>query len=387
MSIDTEMPGKPEDVFAVADWLESLRKEMKDCDTRTGNISSSSYGVWEGDSGDAYRDFNKDLKKATDEIEDRADDAEDKTRSYGLQLKWRKEDMADHRTTAREGGLTVAGTVIQQPPDAVSPGDLKAGHTPAEKTAWDKKNTDYKAAKDKVDLYNDLVKDVKGTFDQLDTWVTENLVDMEKKASSPFSIAAMAGVLSGLGFGIPENTFTKRAHDLRAAATTYAADLARRRSGNPAVRAGSKSPRQASIDKASKPGTKAGNMFGKAGDLDVWGKRLARGGVVTAVALGAWEISQGKSPTTVAVETGTGLAVGALGTLAVGAAVTAGAPVLAVVAVGAGVVLVGAGAAYAAGWAYEKFVPQVTREKIDEGIKDAWNGAGDKIGDAWDAVF
>jgi hypothetical protein len=56
-----------------------------------------------------------------------------------------------------------------------------------------------------------------------------------------------------------------------------------------------------------------------------------------------------------------------------------------------GVVGVGAGAAALAGWGYEALVPQATREKIDEGLRDAWDATGgkavDAIGDAWNSVF
>lgn len=76
---------------------------------------------------------------------------------------------------------------------------------------------------------------------------------------------------------------------------------------------------------------------------------------------------------------------GRVGLAAAGTAlVIGGAPVIGVT---AGVVVAGAVVTAAAGWAYETFVPQATREKIDEGIRDTWNGAKDKIGDAWDAVF
>ncbi|MGL5862244.1 MAG: hypothetical protein ACRCY9_13415, partial [Phycicoccus sp.] len=217
---------------------------------------------------------------------------------------------------------------------------------------------------------------------------------MESEASSPFSIAALAGVLSGVGWGIPENAFAAKARDLRGAAGRAAADLARRRSGNPAVRSGSRPPRASGIANASKPGTRAATLFGHADEASVWARRLAHGGVVTAVALGAWEISQGKSPSTVAVETVTGVVVGIAATAAVGAVIVAAgisAPVWVPVAVG---VAAGAAATAAAGWAYEEFVPQDVREKIDEGIKDTWEGAkdvagdvGDAISDGWKSVF
>ncbi|MGL4176782.1 MAG: WXG100 family type VII secretion target [Dermatophilaceae bacterium] len=394
MAIDTELPGDPTAVHAVADWLDAFATTLGDCARRIGRTAGDRGAVWTGDSADAYGDFGSDLKSAAEQIEDRADAVREKTRAYAQQLTWRQEDMTDHRTRAGEGGLVVAGFVIQEPPAAVRPADLPAGHTPAERAAWDRRTSAFIEAQDKVDLYDQLLTDVRGTFDQLDTWVRDNLVTMESEASSPYTVAALAGLASGLGWGVSESRFVAKARDLSIAATTAATELARRRSGNPAVRSGSKPPRAAALENASKPGTRAGNLSGLADDAAVWGKRLARGGVVTAVALGAWELSQGKSPSTVAVETVTGIAVGAAGSAVVGAVIAAGVVGAPVVATVVGVVVVGAAATYAAGWAYEQFVPQDVREKIDEGIKDTWEGAkdvagdvGDAISDGWKSVF
>lgn len=281
----------------------------------------------------------------------------------------------------------MVGEVIQRPPDAISPGDLPAGATPEESAEWQTKNTAYEAAKDRVELYNELLGEVRGTFDRLDTWVTDNLVDLEKKLSSPLTIAAIFGALSGLGLTIPQNRFEARARDLRSSAIRTAEALARRRSGNPAVRSGSRAPRQQSIDRASRPGTRAGNLLGQADDVAKIGKWLARGNAVTALVIGGWEIANGKSPSSVLVETGTSMLAGAAAAAIIaGAAVTLPAWGSAAIVVG-----VGAGAAALAGWGYEALVPQATREKIDEGLRDAWDATGgkavDAIGDAWNSVF
>lgn len=387
MSIDTEMPGSPDAVFAVADWLGKVSTEMNTGAREVRRQESASWGALDGPAGRAYRDFLGDLNKATEEVEDRADRAEEVVRSYGLQLKWRQEDMADHRKSAREGGLTVTGFVISKPPDAVSPGELPDDPSPEQTATWKEENAAFKSARKKVELYNDLLKDVRGTFNRLDTWVSDNLVSMEAEISASFSVAAMFGALVGLGFTIPENKFTARAHDLKQSAIRYAEELARRRSGNPAVRAGSKPPRQASIDKASKPGTRAGNLLGQSDEALKWAKRIGRANLLTGLAIGGWEIYNGESPSKVAIETGTSMLVGA--GVAAGAAALAAAGVVTAPVWVTGLVVVGVGtaAAVGAGWAYEKFVPQDVREKIDEGIKDTWDGIKDGVGGAWNAVF
>ncbi len=385
--IETDMPGSPAAVHAVADWLGRLSTQANTAAIETRRITQQSWQAWNGESGNAYRDFNRDLDKATREVKDRADDAEDKVRSYAQQLNWRQEDMAGHRDRAREGGLSVVGTVISTPPTPVSPGDLAAGSTQAEADDWERRNDAFEAANDKVELYNELLEDVRGTFERLDTWVEENLVTLEQELSSPFTITALSGAIVGYGLGLPQSKFESRSRDLRTAAMQRAEEMARKRSGNPAVRGGSKPPRQAAIDKATRPGTRAARLLGLADDAGRVGKFLARGNVVAAVVLGGIEIANGKSPSSVAVETGASLLAGA----AVAGLVTAGvitAPAWGTVAIAVGV---GAAAAAGAGWAYESLVPQATREKIDEGIKDAWDATGGKvvdgIGDAWNSVF
>ena len=115
MSIDTDLPGKPRPVYDVADWLLALGKDLKTCATQTGRTAGLSTGVWTGDSGDAYRDFNADLKTSTTDVQERVDACEKTTRAYGDELKARLDDMGTHRRTARSGGLTVVDKVIQEP--------------------------------------------------------------------------------------------------------------------------------------------------------------------------------------------------------------------------------------------------------------------------------
>jgi hypothetical protein len=149
---------------------------------------------------------------------------------------------------------------------------------------------------------------------------------------------------------------------------------AQRRSGNPARRA-------------------AGNRVDSAGNrraaqaLDVASDGAERvvkklpiiGGVLTVASMGN-DIASGESPgqvlTSEALAIGAGVAVGAV-------AVTLGAPVLAVAAVGT-VAAVGVG--MLAEYAWDHWVPEDVTEAIDEGIRDFGEGVKDAASDAWDAV-
>jgi hypothetical protein len=110
-------------------------------------------------------------------------------------------------------------------------------------------------------------------------------------------------------------------------------------------------------------------MSGVAEYFDKAAKWAGRSGTIIGADLSAFSISQGASPSSAAVGFGTGVAFG----VAAGV-VAAGAPAIATVVVGAGVAgLVGWGASAA----YENFVPQVTRDQIDEGFHDAWSAVGE----------
>lgn len=107
-------------------------------------------------------------------------------------------------------------------------------------------------------------------------------------------------------------------------------------------------------------------------------KKLAqRTGTTLTLALSGWEIYNGKSPSQVGLETAAGFAAGAVVTAAAAATL----PAWGTAAV---VVLVGGAVSWGVGKAYESWVPLRTRERIDEGIKDAWNAT---VGSAWKAVF
>ena len=113
--------------------------------------------------------------------------------------------------------------------------------------------------------------------------------------------------------------------------------------------------------------------------------KFAKGtGTVLTLALAGWEISNGASPVRVALETTAGY----VGSALVIAGAAALAPEMGAVAVG---VLGSAALSYGAGKAYESWIPLQTRERIDEGISDAYETStewiGDKTSSAWKRIF
>lgn len=178
------------------------------------------------------------------------------------------------------------------------------------------------------------------------------------------------------------NAFEQRAVALRDAATHAAKDAAAARSGNPAVRAGTQPPRAEAIERARQRGT-GSRLVHASDDAAKWGKRIARGSVIGAIAIAGWELANGESPSGVAVNTAAGMTASAVTGLAV-TAVAGSAPVWVPVVAS---VAAGAVVAWGVGMAYEALVPQSIRETIDEGIRDVWDGVTDFAGDVWGSIF
>lgn len=397
MSIDTKLEGSPTQVHDVADWLEKLKKGLETAGDDVVAARKRSSSAWEGATADAYYDLATDLTKATDEIHDRAKDAAVITRAYAQQLRWRQEDMADHRDTARKGGLVVNGTVIEEPAPAAAVPGLAADATPDQAAAWQQAKDAHDEAVRTIDVWNDAVQKVQGTFDQLDTWVRDNLINPTREALLPSLarglLAAAKAPDSYLGIG--ENVFEGKAAALEGKADAAAEALARRRSGSPAISAGKAAPTESGLKNAKKPGTRAGNLLEEAEGAARWAKVLKWGGPVVAAGMGGYQIAQGDSPSRVGIEIVGGIAGGILGGAFVAAGVTAAAVTLPVwgtaAVVGLGAAAIGGGIAWGAGKAYEAWVPQDVREKIDEGIKDGWHAVADPVADglsgAWHSVF
>jgi hypothetical protein len=365
MGIDTSIPGSPAAVVALADWLAKLRIEVDDCKAASESAHNSCLYVWRGLSGEGFQDFSTDLTGATDEISTRLYHIEDKIRAFAQQLGWRQDDMAVHRETANSHGLPLDGFIIN-PPATVSepvtqmtqpgsPGEAKAQAEVAAYTAYT----------DQLVVYDKSASEVRATFDQLDNWITDNLVQMETDTLSPPGISDLLGAAADIGGGLTENAFTKTADLLRSRIPAATEALARLRSGNPVVRSGAKTPRDIALVKAMTPSELA--KWG--GYFDDAAKWASHTGTFVGIGLSAFDLSQGASPSSVAVGFGAGFGAGiAISALMAGAVVSA--PVLTTVAVSA---FASAGIAWGATAAYENLVPQVTRDQIDESIRDSWN--------------
>ncbi len=373
-SIDTLMEGSPASVDGAAAWLESLDRAMGAGGEHGVAARQLSQRIWSGSAADGYRGFAADLITAHDETEERAHSAADTFRSYALQLTWRQQDMGTHRSDASTGGLVVAGTHIHEPRPLARPSRPSDDATPDQMTQYDAANARYETAAQQMDLFRQISGRVQGTYERLDDWIVDNLVPEEERVT----VESKAGVIAAGARSLPdfvvtlgEVTFSRRSDEVGAAALRRAVADATASSGNPGVRKGRKPPREQAVqDRLAR--RKAPKVAQKLGRIS---KGLGILGVVISAGVAGYDIAAGASPSGVALETVAGLAGGAAVVAGAGALAAAGVVVAPVLVVG-GAIIVGYYAARGASWAYEEFVPQATREKIDEGLRDAGSAVG-----------
>lgn len=378
-SMDTRVEGSPAAVTSAATWLrDTLAKKLADSGDDQQDARTSARGSWEGETASSYQNFAGDLLKATDKHEERVKRAATALDQYAARLQRCIDEMSAIRGRARSGGLTVAGTVIHQPPDAPS----------ATFEEGSEEEADHRAAVARIDVWNELVEDTSTTYQDFVDWVDghvpSDVADAREKDASDTLLdvveAALPNFAAGAGVGL-----TRLA--LLDASRAYKADAAelRRRSrvsGDPRVRGSADTPSgRATLD----------DLLGKAEWLKKGGRLLGPAGILIDVGFGVYEATQTGDWTRAVLTTGGSIAGGALVVAGAGALAAAGvvtAPAWLVV-VGAGVAA--AGVAYGVGYVYDHWddITDWTGDRVDDVTdfaSDTWDDATDAVGDAWDSV-
>ena len=379
--IDTHVPGKPAQVRSAADFLgKTLKSAVADAGEDSHRARSKARDGWEGESGEAYSGLSSELVKAADHQEGHLREAGQKFDAYAYKLEAVQNRMADRRTRATGGGLSLAGETITEPTPAESPGDLPAGSTPEESATWDGKNTKFEAQNKKIELYNKIAKEVEDDNKDLQDWVDSNLKKFWSTVDGPSPLDVVIAALkklppamTGMYFDVNERRLTKYANHSRGEAVRLRKEAAeavkKRRSGHPGRRAAG----EATDVRGNRAAARGLNAVGEGAERIA--RRLPVIGTVASIGFAGAEIANGESPSKVIVGEAAGAAGGALAAGAVigtAAAIGVGAPVLLVggAALAGGMVL-GLGAEYA----YDNWVSDETREKIDDGLE----AAGDAI--------
>jgi uncharacterized protein YukE len=362
--MDTLVEGSPTAVTNAATWLrDTLATKLADAGDDQQDARNSARGSWEGETASSYQNFAGDLLRATDKHEARVKRAATALDQYAARLQRCIDAMSEIRGRARSGGLTVVGTVIQQPADAPS-GTFEEGS--AEEAA-------HRAAVARIDLWNVLVEDTSTTYQDFVDWVEAQLppdvADAREKDASDTLLDALSASLpnfaAGAGAGLASLALLDRSRDYRAAAAEF-----RRRSrasGDPRIRGSADTPSgRATLD----------DLLGKAEWLKKGGRLLGPAGILIDVGFGIYEGTQTGDWTRVALTTGTSIAVG-VGVTALVAAGVITAPAWGVVLAGGALA---AGAAWAVGQVYDNW------DDITDTVSETWDDATDAVGDAWDAV-
>ncbi|WP_143218261.1 hypothetical protein [Actinomyces naeslundii] len=378
--IDTLIDVSPADITTAADWLDKLQLGFNHAEswliTATHQCTQIS-----GEFGNSLNEYTNDLRRGCQDAFDQLVPIIDTINSWHDQVVWRKQDMAGYRDDAKAGGLTVREDRYIQAPESVSdPGNPPKGATEKQKNTWQTAHDEYNNYLEKSKLFDDLQEDAGETRKKLSDWVAQHMTVSSESPLYELTVKALQdGTIEFSAYGI-ENIFLGPTYDsLVQKATPAATKRAALKSKNPQTEKGGKSPNPDSVARRAEASAKA-----KGGDPAFSAKAAKVGkrvGTTLTLALSGWEIYNGNSPSKVGIETAAGFVVAA-GVGAVAAAATAPAWVTA-----GATVLVGGAIVWGVGKAYENTVPLRTRERIDEGIRDAANWVGDKAYEGWKSVF
>lgn len=364
MSLSLKIQGNASDIRAVAHWLDpKLAGAGLDADLELAYLSSDINFMWTGEAGYAFHTAINSARRATSKVYSFATDLAEVMRAFAGRLERGQEKFDKILSDAPKKGLKTYGHLVLAPTT-----DLKYCPGPDSPQAEIDKYDDYL---DRVKHYNTFSEEV-GTWEgELETWIFQHFGELAGRIEEMVEAAQVLNALRThnelLIASILEGAQARKERDLsdwREEAdrrnTQYETYKANSRSGNPARKAAAEAAVPHELRAARRA---AGDMVE---DLARATRIIPGIGVVVDLGMGAWDISQGGSPSSV----GVGIAGGIAGGAVAGALVTG--PVGWVA--GAAVVLGWAGSEGAT-WIWEETVPLDTREGID-----AWfHGAIDTV--------
>lgn len=371
--IETKVEGSTQSVDRSATWLrDSLKARVDDASEVVVSAKQLAEREWEGLSGAAYARYATDIIKVTDGHVERIETAAGKIEAYSTRLKQAQDRMLGRRNEARGGGLSVAGTVIATPPDAVAPTPPSLDASEADKTRFTGDMDAFQTKVDKIELYNRILGDVELEWSNFTDWIDTNLKSVPKSLDAP-EVDKLATFIrdnaGNLGIAIGLALGGRKLETKSKALSDAATELKRaKRSGNPARRARGNSP----------------DAPGRIRDLNKYADWAGRGGKVLGPVGAAWDAYnalESESP-------GGGLLAVGTGALATAAVIgyVASAPVsVPVTVVVVGAVVVGAGVSWGTTKLWDA-LPDGLTEPVDEWVGDRWDDTKDIASDGWNEV-
>lgn len=372
-TIETRVDGSSASVKAAAQWLrESLKGALVDAGEDLVSARSHAMSGFQGLAGQAYVDCDKTVLVQVDDHADRVANAATVFEAYAARLQQMKDRMEVFRGAATAGGLTVSGTVIYSPPDAVAPPAIHGPVSPEQQAAYDGGVTEFEKAAGKVALYNQLANDKQHEDVSFIDWVDENLTAVTSVFDVP-AVEKLLGVvkdnLANFTTGVSTELGQRALKDISNKLRGKADDLrSTRRSGNPARRALGNAP----------------ETPGRIADLLEESKWIGRGGKLLGPAgllVDGYFALEGDKPGGGLLAVGFGAAA-TVGVIAYVATAPVSVPATVVV---VGAVAVGVGVTYGvnAGW---DALPDGVTDPVDDFVGGAWDGGKDLAGDAWEGA-
>ncbi|MGC5616075.1 hypothetical protein [Georgenia sp. Z1491] len=204
MPIDTEVPGDPDVVLEVADWLKKAHEALVAASNGAAlAVQQGSQGFF-GDAGDAYNAWGSDLSDALSEANHRTDDAEGKVRTYNTKLRLLQSEMTTIRTGAVDDGLEVSGFLILEPDPA--PGVAAWNPFNRNRTFGDylREMEDHRLQQEKVDAYDDALTKVTREKEELLDWIDSDLGPALEAVQAQAGLDLLTGVTMTAGMEIGE---------------------------------------------------------------------------------------------------------------------------------------------------------------------------------------
>ena len=118
MSIETKVEGNPDQITSLASWLtSSLEPAVSTSGDKFSSARTSLGSEWQGETADAVVAWLGDAVGASDSLSTRVTDIATALTTYVSILSSVKTEAECIRSDATAGGLTVNGTVVQEPKD------------------------------------------------------------------------------------------------------------------------------------------------------------------------------------------------------------------------------------------------------------------------------
>lgn len=120
MPLETRVEGDPDNLLATASWVRQQKdKQHASGDQISGSRNAS--GSWQGQAGEGFRGVAGQLMEMVNTVTGSADALYQAMQTHASDLRWVKGEMARALQVAHDGGLTVSGTVIEDPGPAPPP--------------------------------------------------------------------------------------------------------------------------------------------------------------------------------------------------------------------------------------------------------------------------